>query len=70
MGLIREPKGVDLIVEPSVLTDDDKRIISEIITNYKRTGKVPAKGIKRKETVRRKTIKKVPSSRSERGTAP
>ena len=41
MGYIKEPKGVDLIIEPSVLTEQDKKIISEIIANYKRTGKMP-----------------------------
>lgn len=41
MGLIREPKGVDFIVGPSVLTDKDRIIISEIISNYKKTGKLP-----------------------------
>ncbi len=43
MGLIREPKGVDFIVGPSVLTDKDREIISEIIANYKKTGKMPSK---------------------------
>ncbi len=42
MGLIREPKGVDFIVGPSILTDKDKKIISKIITDYKRTGKLPS----------------------------
>jgi hypothetical protein len=46
MGLIREPKGIDLVVGPSVLTEQDKQMISEIITNYKRTGKLPAKPAK------------------------
>lgn len=43
MGIIREPKGVDLYVGPSTLTEQDKKMISEIIENYKRTGKLPAK---------------------------
>jgi len=43
MGLIKEPKGVDLIVGPSVLTDQDRKMISEIIANYKLTGKLPSK---------------------------
>ena len=41
MGHIKEPKGVDLIIEPSVLTEQDRKQISEIIANYKRTGKMP-----------------------------
>ena len=43
MGLIKEPKGVDLIVGPSVLTDKDRQLISATIAAYKRTGKVPSK---------------------------
>ena len=43
MGYIKEPKGVDLVIGPSVLTDQDRKMISEIIANYKRTGKLPSK---------------------------
>lgn len=50
MGLIREPKGVDFIVGPSVLTDEDRKMISEIIANYKKTGKLPSK--RKKQTTR------------------
>jgi hypothetical protein len=41
MGYIKEPKGVDLIVGPSVLSEQDRKMISDIITIYKRTGKMP-----------------------------
>jgi hypothetical protein len=53
MGLIKEPKGVDLIIGPSVLTDKDKQMISDVIAAYKRTGKVPSKTAK-KRTHKRK----------------
>ena len=43
MGLIREPKGIDLVIEPSVLTEQDRKMISEIIADYKRTRKLPKK---------------------------
>ena len=43
MGYIKEPKGVDLVIGPSVLTDQDRKMISQIIANYKRTGKLPSK---------------------------
>jgi hypothetical protein len=39
MGYIKEPKGVDFVVEPHVVTAEDKRIISEAIAHYKATGK-------------------------------
>jgi hypothetical protein len=39
MGYIKEPKGVDFVVEPHVVTEEDKRIISEAIAHYKATGK-------------------------------
>jgi hypothetical protein len=38
MGYIKDPEGVDLIVGPSILTEQDKMMISEIIANYKKTG--------------------------------
>jgi hypothetical protein len=40
MGYIKEPKGVDFTVEPHVLTEEDKQIMSKIIADYKATGKI------------------------------
>jgi hypothetical protein len=39
MGYIKEPKGIDFVVEPHVVTPEDRRIISEAIEHYKATGK-------------------------------
>lgn len=39
MGHIKEPKGVDLVVDPTPLTIEDKKRISEIIAYYKATGR-------------------------------
>lgn len=39
MGYIKEPKGVDFVVEPHVVTAEDRRIISEAVAHYKATGK-------------------------------
>jgi hypothetical protein len=39
MGYIKEPKGVDFVVDPHVVTAEDRRIISEAIAHYKATGK-------------------------------
>ncbi len=59
MGLIKEPKGVDLVVGPSILTNEDRQIISDIIASYKRTGKLPSKAQKRELRKRRKnSVKK------------
>jgi hypothetical protein len=55
MGYIKEPKGVDFVVEPHVVTAEDKRIISEAIAHYKATGKFK-KAPKPKRT--RRVIKK------------
>ena len=41
MGYIKEPKGIDFIIGPSVLSEKDKKMISNIIAEYKRTGKKP-----------------------------
>jgi hypothetical protein len=43
MGLIKEPKGIDLVVGPSILTERERQMISQIIASYKRTGKLPLK---------------------------
>lgn len=39
MGYIKEPKGIDFIVDPTPLTVGDRKKISEIIAHYKATGK-------------------------------
>jgi len=49
MGYIKEPYGIDFIVEPKQLTIADKKRISEIIAYYKATGrKMPARKSKSK----------------------
>lgn len=49
MGYIKEPEGIDLNLSPMPLTDEDKKQISEIIAEYKKTGKVPkVRGLKKK----------------------
>ena len=35
MAIIREPEGVDFVVEPHVLTDEDRRIVAEHIRAHK-----------------------------------
>jgi hypothetical protein len=35
MGYIREPKGVDFLVAPTILTEDDTRAIKAAIACYK-----------------------------------
>ena len=44
MGYIKEPAGIDFVVDPTPLTTADKKKISEIIAYYKATGrKMPLK---------------------------
>ena len=50
MGHIKEPKGIDFVVDPIPLTAEDKKRISEIIAYYKATG--------RKKTTRKHTKEK------------
>lgn len=38
MGFIREPKGVDFVVDPRPMNELEKKQISDIISHYKRTG--------------------------------
>ena len=56
MGYIKEPKGVDFVVEPHILTDEDQQIMSKIIADYKATGKI-TRAPRQKKT--RSTSKKV-----------
>jgi hypothetical protein len=39
MGYIKEPVGVDFVVDPTPLTEKERKRISEIIAYYKATGK-------------------------------
>jgi hypothetical protein len=39
MGHIKEPAGIDFIVDPTPLTAEDRKMISEIIAYYKATGR-------------------------------
>lgn len=39
MGHIKEPEGIDFVVDPTPLTAADRKKISEIIAYYKATGK-------------------------------
>jgi hypothetical protein len=39
MGYIKEPAGIDFVVDPTPLTMAEREKISEIIAHYKATGK-------------------------------
>ena len=39
MGYIKEPAGIDFVVDPTPLTTEDRKKISEIIAYYKATGR-------------------------------
>lgn len=39
MGYIKEPPGIDFEVDPTPLTNEDRKSISEIIAHYKETGR-------------------------------
>ena len=39
MGHIKEPKEIDFVVDPTPLTAEDRKRISEIIAYYKATGR-------------------------------
>ena len=55
MGHIKEPEGVDFIVDPTPLTNKDRKRISEIIAHYKATGKkLPFQKLKVKSREQRK----------------
>lgn len=39
MGYIKEPKGVDFVIESKPLTDKDRKEISQFIADYKSKNK-------------------------------
>lgn len=39
MGHIKEPEGIDFVVDSTPLTKEERKQISEIIAYYKATGK-------------------------------
>jgi hypothetical protein len=53
MGYIKEPKGVDFVVEQRALTGDDSKIRSKIIADYKDTGKITRAPWKKKKIATR-----------------
>ena len=59
MGYIKEPAGVDFVVDSTPLTEADRKKISEIIAYYKATGKkMPLKKSTTKTRLTNKTRKK------------
>lgn len=46
MGFIKEPKGIDLIVKSVPLTEQERKQISNVIAQYKLSGKKPTKSRK------------------------
>jgi hypothetical protein len=58
MGYIKEPKGVDFVVEPHVLTKEDQQIMSKIIADYKATGKITRAPRSKKVHTARKNVKR------------
>ncbi len=58
MGHIKEPAGIDFAVDPTPLTLEDRKKISEIIAFYKLTGrKIPLQ----------KSLPKAQSTKARRG---
>lgn len=57
MGLIKEPKDVDFFVDPTPLTSEQKKMLSEAIAYYKATGRIKmyrAGAAKKRSHVKRK----------------
>lgn len=59
MGYIKEPYGVDFVVENKPVSLEDRKLISDIISHYKATGR-----IKKINTPKRNKIKNVKLKKS------
>lgn len=63
MGYIKEPAGIDFVVDPTPLTAADRKKISEIIAYYKATGrKMPIKKAASKNRITIRSNRKVLAS--------
>jgi hypothetical protein len=58
MGYIKEPKGVDFVMEPTPLTPEDRKMIDDAIARYKATGKITRVPIPKKRANRATAKKK------------
>lgn len=59
MGYVKEPAGVDFLVDCTPLTPEDKKKISEVIAYYKATGKkMPIKRTRIKKRLTKSISKK------------
>lgn len=56
MGLIKEPEGVDFIIQSPPLTEEERKEISEYIRNRKLQNKTKVKQIISNKKNRNKTI--------------
>jgi hypothetical protein len=54
MGHIKEPVGVDFVVDSTPLTSEARKLISETIAYYKATGKkiIPKKSVKKDNRIK------------------
>ena len=58
MGYIKEPKGIDFVVEPIPLTSEDQQMISSAIALYKATGKITRAPRSKKKSNTGKKVKR------------
>ncbi len=57
MGLVKEPEGVDFIIQSPPLTDNERKEISEFIRTRKMQNKRPVNRINSKKTARTNALK-------------
>lgn len=57
MGYIKEPSGVDFIVDPRPLTNADRKMISKVIAHYKATGrKMPLQKLATRSRINKQVV--------------
>ena len=57
MNIIKEPKGVDFIIQSPPLTDQERKEISDFITSRKAKKVVTKKIVKEKTTVKKQILR-------------
>jgi hypothetical protein len=56
MGIIREPEGIDFIVDSRPLNAIEEKQISDIISHYKKTGEITKIPLKKRKVKKEEKV--------------
>lgn len=56
MGIVREPEGIDFIVDSRPLSEIEEKQISDIIAHYKKTGEIKKIPLKKRKVKKEEKV--------------